>query len=448
MAEHRIQTPWAVVLLAATSALLAWQMFAFISEHGVNILFWDLWDIYPVLFSESSWWEIVRVRSGVHRQGPGFLLTKLVADATSMNTRAESFAIAGVFCGALAAAIGLARAVIGKFRYTDSILPLIVLTSVQQDTWVGVPNLSVGAAPLLLILLLCVAWIIPGNGLQACAVIGVNLMLVNSGYGLVAAPLAPGLFAVGLFHAVHQGDSRRAAWAGAGLAGSLGAIALLLYGWSPGFNSACAAAGSADQMMLPGFVVLMLAKFVGLDFDHFGLFSTVFGTVLFFAMLEVLVRRGKRVLRHEDRNPTADRVVFTLVGFSMLYAFLTAYGRICESLLVSQSSRYMTLLIPGFVGLYLDLLTRPAFRWRRAALGIFLAAALFGSVSVWLVTDDGAARIRDSKLRWKECYLRVEDVGRCDAEARAQVYPWDPAVNLPPRLEYLKENRLNLYSER
>ena len=31
----------------------------------------------------------------------------------------------------------------------DAILPLLVLTTVQQDTWVGSPNLSVGAAPLL-----------------------------------------------------------------------------------------------------------------------------------------------------------------------------------------------------------------------------------------------------------------------------------------------------------
>lgn len=439
------QQRWLLVLLLVTSVALAWRMFSIISEHAVNLLTWDLWDIYPpALFEERSWWDLVRYQVGQTRQGPGFLVTRFVADLTSMNTRAESFAIGVAFCLTLAATLWLERRTAGRFYLSDTILPVIVLTAVQQDTWVGVPNLSVGGASLFLMVLLGLSWTLEGPAMRVTAVVVFNALLVNSGYGLLAAPLAPAIFSVELFHAAQRGERKRAVWAGAGLAGSLAAAVLFLHGWI-GTHSACTASVGLDQLMLPGFMVLMFAKFIGLDFDHVGLFATLAGTVLFFVMLGVLAHHAKQLISRPDGS-ALSRIITTLIGFSLIYSFMSGYGRICESLLVSQASRHMTFMIPAFVGLYLDLRTRGEFRWRRPALASLFAAALLGAFSLELVTDDGAARNSENKRRWKECYLRTEDVARCDAEAGVQVYPAGAETHLPPRLEYLKANRLNLYA--
>lgn len=446
VAENRSRESWSAVVLIICSVLMAWRMFSFISDYAVNLLYWDLWDIYPVIFSDGTWWETVRYQVGKTRQGPAFLLTRLIADFTSMNTRAESFAIGGMLCLSLGLAVSLKLLITRRFHLTDAILPLIVLTTVQQDTWVGVPNLAVSVTPLLLLLSICLAWFIPQVALRVSAVVLMNFILINSGYGLVAAPIMPALFTATLLQKFRKGETRDAIWAGVGLVGSLAAVALFLHGLIIDLAGDCSIAGSLEMFYLPGFLVLMFGKFVGLDFDHFGLISTLVGTFLFFAMLEAFVRHGRRLLASEDLNTRVNRVIFVLIGFSLLYTFLTAYGRICVSLLSSQSSRYMTLLIPGFLGLYIDLITRLEMKWRRTAMVALLAGAVLGAFSVDLVTDDGAARIRDSKARWKSCYLQKEDVLGCDEETRFPMFPREPEAFLPPKLEYLKANRLNLFA--
>ena len=438
------QQLWFLILLATSSILFAWRMFVVIDELAVNLLTWDLWDIYsPTLFERRSSWELIRHQVGQTRQGPGFLVTRFVAEMSSMNTRAESFAIGVVFCFSAGAAIWLKWRVSGSWSLADTIIPAIVLTALQQDTWVGVPNLSVGAASLLFLILLCLSWTIHRQLARVVAVVVSNALLVNSGYGFLAAPFAPVLFSLELYEARRQGDKSRASWAGVGLAGSLAAPALFLHGWVF-THSTCTETLGSEELMLPGFVVLMLAKFVGLDFDHLGLFATIAGTVIIGVMVEVLLRQGRQVVSGREGG-VAARVIAILVGFSLVYSFAAAYGRICESLLVSQASRHMTFMVPAFLGLYFDLLTRTGFRWRKAALAILCAGALFGGFSVELVTDDGAARLAEDKRRWKECYLRTENVPLCESETHFRIYPAGSEVVLPPRLKYLKENRLNLY---
>ena len=52
----------------------------------------------------------------------------------------------------------------------------------------------------------------------------------------------------------------------------------------------------------------------------------------------------------------------------------------------------------------------------------------------------------DIKAKWRDCYLRTEEIPECDQEAGFSIYPSAGRVDLKAKLEYLKENRQNPYS--
>lgn len=53
-----------------------------------------------------------------------------------------------------------------------------------------------------------------------------------------------------------------------------------------------------------------------------------------------------------------------------------------------------------------------------------------------------------ARLEWKNCYLRLEDVGRCDEITNFTIYPPpETATHLQEKLPYLKQHQLNLYAK-
>lgn len=130
---------------------------------------------------------------------------------------------------------------------------------------------------------------------------------------------------------------------------------------------------------------------------------------------------------------------------------MTAVGRLRTGLLTAYASRYVIYLNLGFLGLYFHLLniSRPVMR------RLFLAALLTSVLaSSWHINRMEMGHFPLIKQQWQRCYLQVENIDRCNAEAGSSIYP--PAVMaLTPearqafqgKLQYLKKNRLNLYSD-
>ena len=104
-------------------------------------------------------------------------------------------------------------------------------------------------------------------------------------------------------------------------------------------------------------------------------------------------------------------IITILVSYSMLFAANRAVGRVCRGLPdAAFASRYSTLLIPAYLGLYFLLLLLPATNIRKIALGFLLAVLIR-----WRSYPEFS---RPQVGRWQTCLGRVlpstGDIGYCD----------------------------------
>lgn len=106
-----------ISIIIALSITVRW--FWMIDKYSVNVLFWDQWGFYSVLFENGSLWDTFSHQHGPHRQGVGFVLARFIAELSSWDTRVESFAIGVlVLIGALLT-LGLKKKLSGKIRAID-----------------------------------------------------------------------------------------------------------------------------------------------------------------------------------------------------------------------------------------------------------------------------------------------------------------------------------------
>ena len=161
--------------------------------------------------------------------------------------------------------------------------------------------------------------------------------------------------------------------------------------------------------------------------------------VIFFSSLRILISKSREVSK--------PRVIAILFGYSLMVASAAAIGRLCLGLAYAQSSRYITYLIPAFLGFYFCVLQMRHEKAKKALLTLMIICT--GIPAIWLSqSDDWTMRwLSSGKQAWRECYLQNEDIALCDAVARFHVHPNPEAMHMKEKLEYLKRNHLNLYRD-
>ena len=438
------------------SLLLAWRLFHLIDLHAVNILYWDQWDFYGAFFDHKSLWELFRLQHGPHRQGLGFLFSKLIAELSGWNTRTEVFAIGGVICGAMLCALWLKVRLFKFLSWTDIAIPLIFLTPIQYGIFFNTPNLSHGAFPLLLLVLYALAWTIPRCPLQYSAVLLLNFFLIYTGFGVFTGMITPILFALEAFHAYRHRQTRAAIGAFFGLGVFFLSAASFFYGYTfqatvPGFQFPY-----PQYWQYPQFIALAFAHICGVE--GIGIFSQFVGFCLFFLVLLVWWHHAKRLyhdrfeLLHDlrDRNffpKYISRSIFTFTSFSLIFACNIAIGRISLGLHAAQASRYVPYLIPALFGTYLHLTTLVPGKRRVIVQAIAVVGLFAASFPLRAGDAQGMKWFSEGKTLWKDAYLRVEDIQEADRLSQFSAYPWPEATHLKEKLHYLKIHHLNLYRE-
>ncbi len=66
-------------------------------------------------------------------------------------------------------------------------------------------------------------------------------------------------------------------------------------------------------------------------------------------------------------------LIVILLGFSLTFSAATAVGRVCLGPEGARASRYLTLLIPAFLGIYFSILAIRNHRKRVVLAGIFIS---------------------------------------------------------------------------
>ncbi len=432
--------------LIATCAVLllqAWRLTRVLWENAVSLLYRDQWDFYNPLFRHASWWQTFVYQHGPHREGVGLMLDRIVLEATSWNARSEAMLMAGALFLAAIAFLSLKKRLLAEISYSDVIIPCLVMTFSQMEALTVAPNPSYSAAPELLIALYCVAWLISPPALSYALILLTNFLLIYTGFGIFMGPITIALFAVEVLGAARNGRSVIPSIAGLLVAGLSLASFFHNYRWDPAVS--CFVFPDPHPWKYLWFLSLAFAYFLNIFSPHSITLATVLGGLLVLVEIAIFLWHGRRLLL--NRAPVAiDRVIVALLGFSLLFLWDAAVGRVCTGMPeAAQTSRYMGLLIPAFLALYFHLLTRQASLWKTISIW---ALALILIPSTLKAPRQYLNDLNASKKLWIECIIMSNDIAACDSSAKFMPYPNPPATQMRDKLDFLREHRLNLYSGR
>lgn len=420
-------------------AALVVRQLAFVNRYAVNMLYWDQWDIYHPLFHHGSLWDVFSLQHGPHRQGFGFLLTDLLAHLSGWNSRWDAFGVCAVtICAALLALLLLRRAKLATAAALAAV-PLLFLNMRQYEMLVGPSNISHGAMPMALFIGYCLACFIRDYRVRYLVQALLTFLLIFTGFGLFVGLIAPVVMATELAYSWRKGDSKRRAWAAAGLVLIAASWAL----FSKGYQFMPAVDGFYFPYKHPiqylYFAGLMLTNYFGVP-GH-GFWSITFGVAVLTLLIVLAIRRGLPLLRGDAAEKPLGTVIFALSSYAVIYCLFTAVGRIFLGLDAAAASRYVTLTITAGFAILLELASMPGERLRRIACVIYLALLIPGTV--FLRADDmGFVHwFSNGRREWKAAYLKTGSEALATKESGFHIFP----IPIPNRLNYLRKHDLNLF---
>jgi len=430
-----------VIVTCAVLLFQGWRLTRFLWDNAVSLLYRDQWDFYNPLFQHASWWQTFVYQHGPHREGIGLILDRIVLEATSWNARSEALLMAGSLFLAAIAFLWLKKKLVGEISYSDVIIPCLVMTFSQMEALTVAPNPSYSAVPKLLIALYCLAWLVSPLVFSYGLVLLTNFLLIYTGFGIFMGPITVALFGIEVLHALRNQRSLVPATTALLVAGLSLASFFHHYRWDPAVS--CFVFPDPHPWKIAWFLSLAFSYFLNIFSPHSVRLATVLGGFLAGVMLGVLFWHGVRQFVARERS-VVDRVIVALAGFSLLFLCDAAVGRVCMGMPeAAQTSRYMGLLIPAFLGLYFHLLTRPESGLRTLCIWAFVLILIPSTLKAprQYLND-----LNGSKRAWIQCMVRENDMDGCDRDTKFMPYPDPPATHMREKLDFLKRNRLNLYS--
>jgi hypothetical protein len=440
--NNRYRTP---IVVSGVFILLFIRLLILIDQKSVNILFWDQWDYYTPMFDNMNIWSKVTFQQGSHFMGIGYFLIQVLAEITHWNTRADAFSVLGIICLALVAAIYLKRRLFESFSPWDALLPLIFLTSTQFEIFLGAPDESSAAIPLLLLFLYCHAWITDNRWIKYVSIVVLSYLMVFTGYGYIVAPINLVLLGIDIYQSIRMRIRNDITAPTIALLLSFISVGLFISRFN--FNTVgagCSGIKIADIIKYPIFMSVSYAKFIGVDFTLQRWLAVGIGLILLLIFTVIFIFQGLRLVKGTMHLEKIRTVCTILIGFGLVFGASSSIGRTCLGVSSATSSRYMTLLIPAFVGLYFIALSWKAYGKRPLALLLLLIILICGQLPYGKTDLDNIKYLTEDKASWKTCYLKYEDIDQCNDLTHIQIYP-GKAQEFQGKLDYLKKNHLNLY---
>lgn len=474
--DSKSRIPWAAFLVLAATAGLAARLFHLIDLHAVDLLFYDQIELYEAFLDDPSAWTLFRWQHGPHRQGLPFLATRLIAEWTDWNVRADAFHVFAWMLLAVALAITLRRRLFGPLSATDVAIPLLLLTPAAYGIYVHASNASHCAGPLALLLAFCHALLIQSRRWRYASLVALDFVLVHTGFAVFAGALAPLLLALAAWRDQREARPRDALFAGAGVVLCLVWIGVFLIGYTA-HNGLDAVEEPLDLARHSVYVAMMFANLLG--FKDPGAPTIAIGALPALAALALaigaLVRLAQRhaaaaavptpsvstmgSASESPRRPaltalapvsaSAASVIFFLAAFTLLYCVATAVGRIQFGLSGAQSSRYVPLVAPAFLALYFATF-RLERRALRLALGLLLVGVLVRASFPMHPLEAGfMTKLADHKRAFVAAYLETGNIEAASRQARLRIDPFrDPRRSTDETFAWLRANEKSFFAKR
>ncbi|MEI8341403.1 MAG: hypothetical protein WCH43_07720 [Verrucomicrobiota bacterium] len=423
---------------------LFWRQCQFVNRYAVNMMFWDQWDFYTPIMN-GNWWRIFIHQHGPHRQGAGFLITAVLAKLSGWNSRWDAFGVSYLILLAAILAIPIARRCGVRSGFAMTAVPLLFFNIRQYEMFAGASNLSHGAMPILLLMLYCLAWFITGRVWRLAILSFLTFLLIFTGFGLFMGLITPLVLVVELAQAVRARETRHLLWVS-------GALLLIAFFWlifSRGYHFEPAVAEFKFPHKRPleylYFMALMLANFYGVP-GH-GFWPMMAGGCAILGLIFICFRHAKLMLMKGIETGRENVVIFSLSAFALFYLANTAVGRVCLGLVEAPAaSRYVTLLSAGGFAIFLQLGSMRSAKFANIACVAYALLLLAGTLN--LRPDDWASVhwLHNGRLAWREAYLETNDERSANQRSGFKVYPDSDVIT--GHLEYLRQHRLNLFSEK
>src|SRR5579884_15808 len=417
---------WLVPLcLLALAAYRAFRIAGLISTYAVNIPYLDEWDFLP--FHGESWVQLFFHQHGPHREGLGLVWQVAMLSLTGWQDKTVAYLMILLLGLATLLALLLTRLITGRLTLADSMLVVLLLTPAQWELIFVIPHAAHSFMPLVFLLAACLAWWLPRRPARYTAVLILNFLATFTGFGFFLAPLTLLLF-------VAEAIRHRDRLAFLGIAAAAGTLTAFFLGWH--FDPANPRFGHVHPALTEylKYAALVTAHAIG---GRGNALSVGIGAVLLLALLTVAVRQGMCLLRTDAPEP---RCLFLLPAFTLLFVFNCAYGRASISLGGALASRYVTLVLPGLVALFLCLRLAKPPRIRRYAPWLVLAL-LYLPCTLLLASDRSTmAALSKGKVLWVQAYRQTGDIDRTDHTAHFKIHPNPAATHLKEKLDFLQRH--------
>ncbi len=435
---------WTIVLSVIAIVLgvfQAAQLFSAINRYAVDVPFWDQWDFYDAFFKPHGLWEMFSWQHGPHRQGAGFFLIWATNELTGWNQRGQAFMIGTVMVAAAVAALWLKRRLFGSLQWYDAIPALMILSLKSWEIYFNAPNVSHGALPLLLIILAGIAWTVGNPFLRYSLVTAANFLALFTGFGMFMGLITPILLTIDCYHSARSRKWHDLSMAGAALFCSIASIGLYFHNYV--FQPAADCFRFPDQRwyLYPVFMAIEFAVVI-LPGSHTSTRSMAIGLLALGILLYMLAAAALR-LRRQDDHYRRSQILFFLLAFSLIFAANSAVGRLCFGLSIATNPRYVPLILPGVVGAYLFLLSRPKLASRKLVMPILLCATVTTAVIPWQVKHSEG--FRKGKAAWVWAYRLTGNVAHADKLSGYRIYPAPTWTGLDRKLDWLRRHNYSLF---
>ncbi len=412
------------------------RWFYAIYTYSVNLLYWDQWGFYDLMFNAQSYQEAFTYQFGPHRMGIGMVLTKMLATWSGWNTRVDAFTVGSLVFLAAVLALVLKRSIYRKVDYLDTVLAMLFLTTAQHEIFTATPIVAHGAMPLFLIMVYCLLWNM-NSPLKYGMLLFVNFLLVFTGFGFFM-----GLISIFLFLLAWVKNKNKSRLSSLYLGICLFIAILTVAAFFKDYNFAPfpgrAGSESREWYRYAAFIFKGLGRFAAKTNE----ISILVGFVVFGVISMVLLIHAFRLWKGDKQKES--RTIVILTSYTLLFLIGVSYGRafLDESVDGAYASRYVTHLLPAAAGVYFHVCGRAhSKKLLRYALFLILLYTTFHSKAHFKSME----QFKKKKTTWVETYLSTERIDKANQEAQFMIHPAPEQTRLQEKLVYLKENKLNLY---
>ena len=456
MADHRESTRVRPIhLISLLCAILYANWIVAIARFQPNMLFMDQWDYLNPLFNHDGWWARFSQQQGPVREGLGLIITGWILEATAWDVRYDSVWGATMLLAATVLALRLKWKMTGAIRFRDTWIPLLFLSLGQFETVVSTPNQSHSVLPLALMMLTANVWLSPQPVVRYLLAGALGVLLTFTGFGMFAGGLLGVLLAARILRHAFAREYRSLWPAAVGLA-------IVVAGWyrfSIGYTFQPAVEGFRFPWIpwtdYVRFIVLMMnlpTAHIGEAPQHY-----LFGSVL--ALIVAATAISTAWLWVRRRATLQDDVLMLLIWSGVLYVVTTAVGRIPIGVVAGTASRYMSLMLPIWLGMYLLACRFPRRVLPAATLLVGLIAVLpYSSMGRRpLAAWPGALGVRPwqydvmvlfgiNKVVWADSYLATGSWEAAQSAVVQVIHPSPAGSNFDGKLRFLRDHKLTFFA--